>query len=112
RTLPYVAPEVLRASSTVDQRADLYGLGATLYHMLAGTAPWAGRRVSDAAPPKGAKSVRASRDELAPPSKLNPSVTEPLSALVMKCLERDASRRFQSAREFLAALKAVAGSSG
>ena len=42
-TLSYIAPEQTgRTGRTVDQRADLYGLGATLYEMATGTAPFEG----------------------------------------------------------------------
>src|SRR5581483_5241953 len=41
-TLSYMAPEQVRSSSTVDHRADIYSLGASLYHMLSGKPPFAG----------------------------------------------------------------------
>jgi len=41
-TVDYMAPEQFTDASTVDRRADIYALGMTLYHMLAGRLPWEG----------------------------------------------------------------------
>ncbi|MEO8554562.1 MAG: serine/threonine-protein kinase, partial [Kofleriaceae bacterium] len=81
----YMAPEVL-AGAPGGIRADVYGLGASLYYALTGTSP------KDA--------------EHAPPSALVPGVPEALDDLIVGMLDRDPSRRPASVDEVAAALAA------
>jgi serine/threonine protein kinase len=91
-TLAYVAPEQTgRTGRSVDQRADLYALGATLYELATG------------APPFGyGDPLRLTHDHLArvptPPAAANPAVPPALSEIVMHLLEKEPDRRYQSAR--------------
>src|ERR1700754_1263789 len=90
-TLAYLAPEQTgRTGRSVDQRADLYALGATLYELATG------------APPLGSGDpLRLIRDILArvpmPPAEVTPSVSGALSAIVMHLLEKEPDNRFQTA---------------
>src|SRR3954471_42199 len=90
-TLAYLAPEATgRTGRPVDQRADLYALGATLYELATG------------APPFGAGDpVQVIHDHLtrvpAPPSVVNPAVPAGLSAIIMHLLEKEPDDRYQSA---------------
>ncbi len=62
----YIAPEQL-GSETVDHRADIYALGATVFHMLAGKAPYSGRNLSQIVTDKVTQpppSIREQRDEV------------------------------------------------
>ncbi|UFS68943.1 AAA family ATPase [Geomonas sp. RF6] len=90
-TLPYLAPEQTgRTGRTVDQRADLYGLGATFYHLLVGRPPF-----------EGSDPLQLIHDILArppvPPAQIVPSVPPPLSRIVMRLLEKEPDLRYQSA---------------
>jgi len=101
----YMAPEQARHRS--DQRSDIYSLGATCYHMLAGRPPfWAKdsvevifKHINEPVPPL--RSVRADMD-----------VPAEFEAVVMKCLEKQPSHRFQSMDELLEALRRVAMATG
>jgi anti-anti-sigma factor len=90
-TMPYMAPEQLRGES-VDARTDIYSLGAVLYEMATGKRPF--------------------REELAPslidailhhapvpPRVLNARVSPELERTILKCLDKDPERRYQSAQE-------------
>jgi len=90
-TLAYLAPEQTgRTGRSVDQRADLYALGATLYELATG------------APPFGSGDpLRLTHDHLArvpvPPSQLNRAVAGPLSEIIMHLLEKEPDNRYQTA---------------
>jgi signal transduction histidine kinase len=90
-TLAYLAPEQTgRTGRPVDQRADLYALGATLYELATGTPPFG---TGDA--------LRLTHDHLArvpvPPSELNPAVPRPLSEIISHLLEKEPDNRYQTA---------------
>ncbi|EFC83384.1 diguanylate cyclase [Parafrankia sp. EUN1f] len=90
-TLPYLAPELIgRTGRPVDQRTDLYALGATLYELATG------------APPFGTGNpFRIIHDHLARiptrPGAVNPSVPAGLSVIIMHLLEKEPDDRYQSA---------------
>ena len=90
-TLAYLAPEQTgRTGRPVDQRADLYALGATLYELATGEPPFSTGPAS-----------RLLHDHLArvpvPPAAVVPDVPEPLSAIIMHLLEKEPDNRYQSA---------------
>jgi tetratricopeptide (TPR) repeat protein len=90
-TLPYMAPEQLQGEA-VDWRADLYACGAVLYQMSTGKQPFAGFHGGELA---AAILGRAPR----PPSEVDPRVTPALENVILKALDKDPARRYQSARE-------------
>jgi signal transduction histidine kinase len=90
-TLAYLAPEQTgRTGRAVDQRADLYALGAVLYELGTGEPPFG---VGDP--------LRLIHDHLtrlpAPPADVNPDIPEPLSKIVLHLLEKEPDNRYQSA---------------
>jgi signal transduction histidine kinase len=90
-TLAYLAPEQTgRTGRSVDQRADLYALGATLYALATGEPPFG-----------SGDPLRLTHAHLArvpvPPADVNPAVPGPLSAMVMHLLEKEPDHRYQSA---------------
>jgi eukaryotic-like serine/threonine-protein kinase len=97
----YMAPEQLVDSRRVDERADLYSLGAMLYECLTGRPPFVGDEVSV----RHAHAVRRPT----PPSHRVPAAA-PLDEVVLRCLAKDPEQRPSSANELRAALAAaVAG---
>jgi serine/threonine-protein kinase len=100
-TLRYMAPEQIRGEE-VDPRTDVYALGAVLYQMLAGRVPFEGG--SDFA------ILRAQVEETpAPPSAHLPGLPEWADHAVLKALEKDPARRFQSVEEMRSFLSRNAG---
>ena len=103
--LPYVAPETANGGE-VDQRADLYALGVTLYWLATGVQPFEGRSELDTI-----QRILIGRVE--PPSALVGEIPPELDALVARAMARDPAARFASAGEMADALEAaVAGGFG
>jgi serine/threonine-protein kinase len=87
----YMSPEQAEAKE-LDERSDIYSLGIILYEMLTGRYPYEGdTSLIIAMKHKGEKP----KD----PREINPQIPEPLSRLILKCLERDKEKRFQNAEE-------------
>jgi len=100
-TLPYLAPEQLEDARSADQRADIYGLGATLYHAITGARPF-----EAASLPEMFERIRTGT--LDPAEKVaGKACPRALSQVIARCMERDKARRFQSAGELLQALTAL-----
>ena len=95
-TVPYMAPEVLRAE-TADARTDVWALGVVLYEMLAGGRPFTGKSGSEV-------TSAILRD---PPPPLPARVPAGLQTIVRQCLEKDPRRRYQRAGEVRAAVQAA-----
>jgi serine/threonine protein kinase/Tfp pilus assembly protein PilF len=92
-TLPYMPPEQLRGER-VDGRADIYTVGVVLYEMATGGRPFReelASRLIDAILHQQAVAPRA----------LNPRISTELEGIILKCLDKDPDRRYQSAKELL-----------
>jgi TolB-like protein/Tfp pilus assembly protein PilF/tRNA A-37 threonylcarbamoyl transferase component Bud32 len=96
-TLPYMAPEQLRGEG-VDHRSDIWAVGVVLYEMTTG------RRPFDAKLPT-AIAADIQTKPAARPGLLAPQLSHALEFVILKCLEKDPERRYQSARELLADLR-------
>ena len=91
-TAQYFSPEQAKGE-TVDLRSDLYSTGVVLFEMLTGRAPFRGD-----SPIAVAYQHVSERPEV--PSRLNPALTEAMDAVVLRALEKDKAKRYQSAEEF------------
>lgn len=98
-TPQYMAPEQAVGERAVDGRADIYALGAVLYEMLVGEAPFTGPTVQ-------AIVARVMTEHPRPITGQRPSVRPHVNAVVLKALEKLPADRFNSAAEFSAALVA------
>jgi eukaryotic-like serine/threonine-protein kinase len=98
-TPEYMAPEQLDSSAPVDQRADIYAIGAVFYEMLAGRPPFWGNA---AEVQQALANRRASR-----PSRYVPSAPRALEDVILRCLAKDPVRRFASTTELTAAFQAA-----
>ncbi len=85
-TRGYMPPEQEQDVRRTDERSDIFALGAVMYRVLTD-------RIPSNLPPN-------------PPSELSPEVDPGIDSLVLKCLEKDRSRRYQTADELLEALRA------
>lgn len=91
-TPTYMSPEQARGEvSRLDRRTDIYSLGATLYHAITGRLPLAGSN------PLEVISAIASAD-IPPMRTHSPDIPRDLDAIALKCLEKERSRRYDSAR--------------
>jgi serine/threonine protein kinase/tetratricopeptide (TPR) repeat protein len=99
-TVPYMSPEQLRGEA-VDARSDIYAAGAVLYEMATGQRPF---------PQTHAPTLMGAilHETPARPNSLNPRVAPGLESVIMKALEKEPARRYQSARELNVALEGLA----
>jgi predicted Ser/Thr protein kinase len=89
-TPAYLSPEQAQGNP-LDRRTDVYSLGIVLYEMLAGEPPFVG------ANPAGTL-VRVVQEDPPRLRKIAPAVSQDLETIVMKCIEKDPDRRYDSAR--------------
>jgi serine/threonine protein kinase len=98
-TPTYMAPEQV-GGSTVDYRADLYGVGIVAYEMIGGRPPFQAASVQQMM----AAHLTQTPDPIV---KWRPGITARLANAVMKCLEKRAADRWQSAADLLAEIEAA-----
>jgi len=93
----YMSPEQLRTPRGVDARTDIWSLGVILYELLAGRVPFQAETLAD---------LFMQICQVDPPSirTLRPDVPPAFEAVVMRCMAREPSARFQSVRELSTAL--------
>jgi serine/threonine protein kinase len=99
-TVDYMSPEQARDSHGTDIRSDIYSLGCTAYHMLAGHPPFA----------EGGLGERVYRHMETPPPdvrEFNPQVSASLWGVLRRMLAKKPEERFQTPTELLQALKGV-----
>jgi serine/threonine protein kinase/Flp pilus assembly protein TadD len=97
-TPDYLAPEQIDDAAAADIRADLYGLGATLYYLLTGKAPFAHHQ--DALAKLKAHGMETVQDVRA----LRPEVPESVAALVARLLAKQPEQRFATPQQLADAL--------
>ncbi len=99
-TPDYMSPEQAQGFP-LDQRADLYSLGATLYAMATGRVPFD-------AESSMAVVVKHMTEPLASPRTFNPDLPIAVERVIMKVMEKDPDQRYQNAEEFIGALTKAA----
>jgi tRNA A-37 threonylcarbamoyl transferase component Bud32 len=104
-TPDYIAPEQVRASHTVDIRADLYSLGCTLYYLLTGGPPFPSGTVVQ-------KLSQHQTDEPRAVETLRPEVPAEVAALVRKLMAKTPNDRYQTPAELATVLTDIRASFG
>ncbi|HUV12255.1 MAG TPA: serine/threonine-protein kinase [Acidobacteriota bacterium] len=101
-TVEYMSPEQIRGGE-IDHRTDLFSVGVMMYQMSTGRFPFHGKSYGD--------TIRRILDE--PPSHMrdlgSESPPSDLKSIVLACLQKEPSKRYQSAEELLQALKIALG---
>lgn len=96
----YMAPEQARSAKTVDQRSDIYALGATLYHMLTGTLPFTGGTALELIMSKETGKYEPAR-------KIRSEVPEKLDLIIDKMMAKDPKHRYSDCAEIVKDLGAL-----
>jgi serine/threonine-protein kinase len=93
----YMAPEQMRSSKDVDARADVWSLGVTLYHLVAGKTPFHAARIPEVC-------TRVFMEPPTPLATFRSDAPPGFEAVLLQCLEKDRDRRFPSVAALAAAI--------
>ncbi|MBA7673675.1 Serine/threonine-protein kinase PknD [subsurface metagenome] len=96
----YIAPEQIRGKIDIDGRADIYGLGATLYHMVTGRVPFMADDPSDVM-------RKHLREQLIPPDHINTMLSAGISEVIEVMMAKRKGDRYNNVEELLTDLEAV-----
>ena len=89
----YISPEQARGDIT-DEKADIYSVGVMLYEMLTGKLPFEADSAVSVA-------IMQLQSEAKPPREIDPNIPEGLEDITVKAMQKDPSKRYQSAAEML-----------
>jgi serine/threonine-protein kinase len=96
----YIAPEQIRGELDIDGRADIYALGATLFHMVTGRVPFEAKTPSEVM-------RKHLKEPITPPDHINTSLSTGISEVIEVMMAKKQEERYNSMAELLADLKAV-----
>ena len=96
----YISPEQIRGEVDIDFRADIYSLGATLYHLITGRVPFDG-------PTPAAVMHKHLKDPLTPPDHVNTSLSAGIGEVVEVMMAKDREERYASTSDLLLDLEAI-----
>ncbi len=96
----YIAPEQIRGEMDIDERADIYGLGATFYHLVTGRVPY----MADDPVEVMKKHLK---EQLIPPDHINTSLSAGVSEVIEVMMAKNKANRYSNVDELLVDLKAV-----
>ncbi|RME02741.1 MAG: serine/threonine protein kinase [Planctomycetota bacterium] len=89
----FMAPEQVEGSvGRIDQRTDLYGVGSSLYFIITGVPPFQGESIQEIV-------EKVLYTDPVPPCKINSRISSGLNAIILKAIQKERERRFQSAQE-------------
>jgi len=94
----FMSPEQAVGDSQPDARSDMYSLGAVGYFLLTGCPPFEGDRPIKVV-------IAHAHHDVVPPSQHMPTIPRDLEEVVLRCLEKEPSRRYQTAAELAESLR-------
>jgi len=97
----YISPEQIRGEVDIDFRADIYSLGATLYHLVTGQVPFDG-------PTPAAVMHKHLKEPLVPPDHLNTALSAGLGEVVEVMMAKDRNQRYSATSDVLVDMQAIA----
>ncbi len=100
-TPEYMSPEQCQGEEITEQ-SDIYSLGIVFYEMVCGTPPFTGNKPLDIA-------YKQVHNEPEAPQRYNPSIPKAMATVILKCLAKNRSDRFQNMGAFLEELDRVTG---
>ncbi len=96
----YIAPEQIRGKIDIDGRADIYGLGATFYHMVTGRVPFTGDDSAEIM-------KKHLKEKLVPPDHINTSLSAGVSEVIEIMMAKHREDRYKNVEEVLLDLEAL-----
>jgi serine/threonine-protein kinase len=96
----YISPEQIRGDVDIDFRADIYSLGATMYHLVTGRPPFDGDTPS-------AVMHKHLRDRLTPPDHINTALSAGIGEIIELAMAKNRDERYHGTEEMLDDLKLV-----
>lgn len=96
----YISPEQIRGETNVGAEADIYSLGATLYHMVTGAVPFDGKNPTSVMH----KHLKA---DVVPPDQANPRLSGGISEVIEMMLAKKREQRYRGVADLLGDLEAV-----
>jgi eukaryotic-like serine/threonine-protein kinase len=96
----YISPEQIRGEKDIGPPSDIYGLGATFFHMVTGRVPFEGKSPSEVM-------HRHLKIQLTPPDHLNPELSSDCAQIIEMMLAKHPRERYQSARDLITDLDLV-----
>ncbi|MFT3789262.1 MAG: protein kinase [Tepidisphaeraceae bacterium] len=104
-TPAYIAPEQAMDAAHVDQRADIYSLGCTLYDLITGRPPFSGRTAEEVI-------TKHLRDPVPPPERIVKNLSPALSGIIQKMVAKKPEDRYQTMAEVIKELERYLGVDG
>jgi serine/threonine-protein kinase len=96
----YISPEQIRGEMNIDFRADMYSLGATLYHMVTGKLPFEGTTPA-------AVMHKHLKEELVPPDHIVPTLSSGIGVVIERMMAKKRADRYSSMGDLLKDLEAI-----
>lgn len=95
----YFSPEQAKGGY-IDYRTDIYSLGIVMYEMLVGKVPFEGDSPVTVA-------LKHIQEKVVSPKEINPSIPDNINNVILKCLEKDPIKRYQTVKELTADLDKI-----